>query len=118
LDDSSHNSKKRKDRDEFLEGACESTGVPLIQIPAQAAYNLNDVRKSIADFIPNIQPSKVLPSIKEEVAEKALSSDNKACPKCSSRMVKKVAKKGKNIGTEFWACSSFPKCRHIEPING
>jgi len=60
----------------------------------------------------------VQPAIKEETTEPKLPSDNKTCPKCSAIMVKKVAKKGKNIGGEFWACSSFPKCRHIEPING
>jgi ssDNA-binding Zn-finger/Zn-ribbon topoisomerase 1 len=32
-------------------------------------------------------------------------------------MIKKVEKKGKNIGNEFWACSAFPKCRHTEAGN-
>jgi len=118
LNDSSHNSKKRKDRDAFLEGACKSAGVPLVQIPAQATYKLNDIRKSISLFLPRNQLSKIQSSIKTEITEQKLSPDNKTCPKCSAMMVKKVAKKGKNIGSEFWACSSFPKCRHIEPING
>ncbi len=118
LNDSSHNSKKRKDRDDFLEGACKAAGIPLVQISAQATYNLNDIRKPILPFLPSHQLSKVQPEIKEETTEQKLPTDNKTCPKCSAIMVKKVAKKGKNIGSEFWACSSFPKCRHIEPING
>jgi len=117
LNDSSHNSKKRKDRDVFLEGACKSAGVPLVQIPAQATYSLSDIRKSISSFLPINQLSKAQLPIKKEPAEQKISSDNKTCPICSAIMVKKVAKKGKNIGSEFWACSSFPKCRHIEPIN-
>jgi|TARA_B110000971_G_scaffold9153_1_gene8836 ssDNA-binding Zn-finger/Zn-ribbon topoisomerase 1 len=32
-------------------------------------------------------------------------------------MIKKVEKKGKNIGNEFWACSAFPKFRHTEAGN-
>ncbi|MFT2091245.1 restriction endonuclease [Paraglaciecola sp. 2405UD69-4] len=38
------------------------------------------------------------------------------CPKCASPMVKRIAKKGANIGNEFLGCSSFPKCRHIEQL--
>jgi len=116
LNDSSHNSKKRKNRDIFLEGACKAAGVPLIQIPAQATYNLNDIRKSILPFLPNLQLSKAQPAIEEATTEPK--QNNKTCPKCSAIMVKKVARKGKNLGSEFWACSSYPKCRHIEPING
>jgi restriction system protein len=35
------------------------------------------------------------------------------CPKCSSPMVKRVAKRGQNAGNEFWGCSQYPKCRGI-----
>ncbi|MEP1448934.1 MAG: restriction endonuclease [Paraglaciecola sp.] len=38
------------------------------------------------------------------------------CPKCASPMIKRIAKKGVNIGNEFLGCSSFPKCRHIEQL--
>lgn len=36
------------------------------------------------------------------------------CPKCGSSLVKRVAKKGANIGKEFLGCSNFPKCRFIK----
>jgi ssDNA-binding Zn-finger/Zn-ribbon topoisomerase 1 len=51
------------------------------------------------------------------VIEHQQSHSEDVCPKCSSKMVKKTARKGKNVGNEFWACSAFPKCRHIEGIN-
>lgn len=35
------------------------------------------------------------------------------CPKCSSPMVKRVAKRGPNAGNEFMGCSRYPKCRGI-----
>jgi restriction system protein len=38
------------------------------------------------------------------------------CPKCASPMVKRIAKKVPNLGNEFLGCSSFPKCRHIQPL--
>ncbi len=40
-----------------------------------------------------------------------------ACPKCDAPMVRRVAKRGKNVGNEFWGCSTFPKCRSIVAID-
>lgn len=34
-----------------------------------------------------------------------------ACPKCSSEMVLRTAKKGANAGGRFWGCVTYPKCR-------
>jgi restriction system protein len=36
------------------------------------------------------------------------------CPKCSSPLVKRIAKRGANTGNEFFGCSGFPKCRYVE----
>jgi len=35
------------------------------------------------------------------------------CPKCSSKMVLKRAKKGKYMGEKFWACRNYPDCNGI-----
>ena len=51
LNDKSHNSKKRKDRDAFLTAACESAMLPLIQIPAQAAYNIDAIRQTLISHL-------------------------------------------------------------------
>lgn len=40
------------------------------------------------------------------------------CPACNSRMVKRVARKGPNIGQEFWGCTRFPSCFGTRDING
>ena len=34
------------------------------------------------------------------------------CPKCGSRLVLRIAKKGENAGNKFYGCSAFPKCRY------
>lgn len=39
-----------------------------------------------------------------------------ACPNCSGAMIKRVSKKGDNVGREFWGCKTFPKCRGVVPI--
>jgi restriction system protein len=33
------------------------------------------------------------------------------CPFCGSTMVRRTAKKGANAGSQFWGCSTYPKCK-------
>ena len=37
--------------------------------------------------------------------------NNPTCPRCDSEMVLRTARKGKNVGQQFWGCSRYPKCR-------
>lgn len=39
------------------------------------------------------------------------------CPRCSGEMVKRISKKGKNTGKEFWGCKDFPNCRGVVSID-
>jgi len=38
------------------------------------------------------------------------------CPKCGKPMVKRIAKRGPNIGNSFWGCSTFPRCNGMRQI--
>jgi len=51
--------------------------------------------------------------VREIIEEKP---DAKSCLKCGSDMVLRKATKGKNVGSEFWGCSTFPKCRNVTNI--
>lgn len=33
-----------------------------------------------------------------------------ACPRCRAPMVARAAKRGANLGSEFWGCRRYPKC--------
>jgi restriction system protein len=39
------------------------------------------------------------------------------CPKCGSRMLERVARRGPNAGQQFWGCGTFPRCRATLPMN-
>ena len=39
------------------------------------------------------------------------------CPKCNRKMVLRIAKKGQNIGKQFYGCTGFPECRSILNID-
>lgn len=43
-------------------------------------------------------------------------SEDMVCPKCGSKLVLRVAKKGENAGNQFYGCSAFPKCRYIQNL--
>ena len=37
------------------------------------------------------------------------------CPRCSSPMVLRTAKRGTHSGEQFWGCSTYPKCEGTRP---
>ena len=38
------------------------------------------------------------------------------CPRCGSPLVLRTAKRGVNVGNQFYGCSAFPRCRYIENL--
>ena len=40
----------------------------------------------------------------------------RACPRCGSSMVVRTVKQGRNAGTQFWGCSSYPKCKAMQSL--
>ena len=119
LDDSSHNSAKSQARDAFVEAACQSAGFPLIRYRARASYQVTEVRDALATVLANIGTNQAAPASMPVAPQQTLPASNdheKTCPKCSSEMTVRVAKKGKAVGSEFWGCSAFPQCRHVESL--
>ena len=115
LDDRSHRSESRHERDEFLQGVCEAADVPLVRVPVKSGYVIEEVKQLIAPYLTAIDTPAQAPLKAPATQESKM--NGKVCPKCSAPMVKRVAKKGTHAGEEFWACSAFPKCRTIKAIN-
>ncbi|MNE82713.1 Topoisomerase DNA binding C4 zinc finger [compost metagenome] len=38
------------------------------------------------------------------------------CPVCSSSMILRTAKRGMNLGNQFWGCAKYPGCRGIRQL--
>jgi restriction system protein len=38
------------------------------------------------------------------------------CPNCGKPMVLRTAKRGENIGSQFWGCSGYPACKTIREL--
>ena len=64
--------------------------------------------KAECDAVRSEKPGKPQESVDQSV--------DLVCPKCGSKLVLRVAKKGENAGNQFYGCSAFPKCRYIQNI--
>ncbi|MFA7292342.1 MAG: DUF2726 domain-containing protein [Rhodocyclaceae bacterium] len=112
LNDASHQRNDRKDRDIFLLNACNAAGLPLINFDAKHAYVASEICARIAECISGVSAeTRTEPTI--AVDEPVVAATEQSCPKCSSPMIRRVAKGGNNAGQEFWGCSRFPACREI-----
>jgi len=38
------------------------------------------------------------------------------CPQCGGLMALRTAKTGKNAGSQFWGCTSYPECKGTAPV--
>ncbi len=72
------------------------------------------------NYIESIDPME-MNELQKESTNKALKcnvmtiqDETLKCPKCGAALVLREAKKGGNIGKEFYGCSNFPKCRYIK----
>jgi hypothetical protein len=140
LDDASHRRKDRVERDEFVDKALSTAGIPIVHFAVCKGYSVQDISAKLgAVFSPSREVSapvvlsgvvqgelRPLESAAELVGEmlaenvavgilhdQANGQVDPICSSCSSPMVKRLAKKGPNAGTWFWACSAFPKCRKV-----
>lgn len=50
-------------------------------------------------------------------ASSPIESTHPQCPTCGSEMVRRVAKRGPNAGSEFWGCCTYPKCRGVRAMD-
>jgi len=53
--------------------------------------------------------------IKRTQETQAVQNNNEtiSCLKCSIPMVLRRAKKGQNVGKEFYGCTNYPKCKEV-----
>lgn len=58
--------------------------------------------------------NKLVEEVKNKEPQISSESDELICPRCGNKLVLRVAKKGQNIGNQFYGCSSYPECRYIK----
>lgn len=51
LNDKSHASKRAQARDKFIDGVCDTIGLPLLKVPAKRSYSVEDVSALFGEAI-------------------------------------------------------------------
>lgn len=106
LDDASHRRADRRLRDDFLDRALESAGIPLHRFPARTGYDVAAIRKAL-------EPEKRSAAATDVSRD---SSGSRVCPRCGAELVERVSKKGKYAGQRFLGCANYPACRMLIPL--
>jgi hypothetical protein len=125
LDDASHRSKGRQERDKLVEQVFAAAGLPLHRFSAQAAYNTREVATVLEPYLGPVGKRRVAdagPAARESVTtatmaqpvRSAPSASPPSCPKCGQSMVlREVKRPGPQQGRRFWGCSDYPHCRGV-----
>jgi len=111
LDDKSHKREDRQDRDKFVGQVFAAAGIPLVRVPVQHSYSLQEVQAVLQPYI-QLDATQPLPA--DDDAKQSWTTPH--CSKCGAEMVRRAAKSGPNQGKRFWGCSNYPKCKNIVPF--
>ena len=52
----------------------------------------------------------------QHLKERSNPQATRKCPQCGSALVLRTAKSGAEIGSQFWGCSTYPKCRVMQKL--
>ncbi|MFM6932215.1 MAG: topoisomerase DNA-binding C4 zinc finger domain-containing protein [Novosphingobium sp.] len=82
-----------------------------IAIPARRSMPLQTPARPVVQ-----KPSPRTTPIAPAIPSKPSTSAAHTCPNCGYRMVRRTARKGHNVGGQFWGCSRYPYCKGTRSI--
>ena len=113
LDDASHDSRRGRERDAFVDAVFEAARLPLVHIRAGRGCDPKSLAAQLEQYLAG-EETPVLPAT--EIAQPGAGGAPPVCSKCNVPMVIRVATKGKRCGEQFYGCPNFPKCRESLPF--
>lgn len=108
LDDASHRRSDRQERDTFVDEVFRAAGLPLVRVPAKAAYTTADIAERLELGQAPPESAAPLPT--------ARAADAPICPKCGIPLVLRTAGSGPNRGRQFYGCVNYPRCRETAAV--
>jgi restriction system protein len=75
-------------------------------------------RASSVELIDGPKLTQMIDSVQQSGNMQARQQVARACSRCGSEIVLRVAKKGPHSGKKFWGCSKFPACRGVASVEG
>lgn len=55
----------------------------------------------------------VVPFVRGRIKQK-IAAKSEVCPRCGAPLIIRTVKNGSNLGTKFWGCANYPKCRYTK----
>lgn len=120
-DSITHISGQKRRLEHFLESGSSSDAANCLvvlclkinaMLTGMLAAQLRDFKQQ-GGFTENMTAERL-----EARREQAESSGAPECPLCGKPMLRRMQKKGKMQGREFWGCSDYPHCSGIRPLQG
>lgn len=102
LDDRTHSASSRVERDNFLNHALQSAGIPIARFQASRTYASVEIEANIDSVTSKAPKTKPVQA--------------PYCPKCGKAMIMRKAQTGPNAGNSFWGCPGYPSCKGIVNI--
>lgn len=90
----------------------ENTPDKLDDVAVETVYNKLQILSNVDATVKQTH----IDTIKGKYSPKN-QEDKFICPKCGGKLILRTAKKGTNIGKQFYGCSNFPNCRFIQNID-
>jgi hypothetical protein len=110
LNDRSHQRKDRQERDQQVVRTFAAAELALVGIAVKAGYPQAELARFLRQKAGLAgAPEEAGPPLKPAAPQPA----PPACPECGSPMVLRTARRGGNVGNQFWGCSNYPACRGI-----
>jgi len=122
LDDSSHKRADRVERDDFVNEVFAAAGLPLVHVPAQQTYNIQELASLFKQALAQRSVSNAGENLPENGSQEPVKANLQTsdgaplCPKCGARMVLRTARRGANAGQQFYGCPNYPQCKTILPV--
>jgi hypothetical protein len=109
LNDRSHQRKDRQERDQLVVRTFAAAELPLVGIAVRGSYAQDELERFLREKAGlrttiAVRPEPAAPSVNTQLSEPA-------CPQCGSPMVLRTARRGGNVGNQFWGCSKYPTCK-------
>jgi len=77
---------------------------------AQLAKGFKMNREHVQNLKARAEHTPRRPTVKREFKK------NLYCPRCGNELIARTARRGDNIGSEFYGCSSYPRCKFTRNI--
>ena len=108
LDDSSHRQTNRIERDKFVDQVFTGINLPLIHIPVQRAYDVEQINGIIRNALQ-------IRDMRTTTEGKPITSQNEP-PLCPTHSIPMILRTARQTGEKFWGCPNYPQCREIIKI--